>query len=310
MNPLAHQPWIFAGFAARVTLTVYACLVLLFLIAPLAVAVILSFSGGPALTLPPPSWSVRWFLEAYRNEHFRTGFLNSIVIAASAAGIAAIAGTAAAVAINHYQFRFRLAVQALVLTPLSLPGIALGLGILFALPDYGLAPGSMATILGHSVLAIPYVCTMVLATLAIMVRLAWESFTLLALLVFLMAIGSVIAGMIGMILEQKRRATLPPEDDRRPPQIHRHKSWEVDRDMVEKLAHADKALKERADQMQWVVDQASYEEHHDKADSLARAGDLPGAFREYCRAMRPLTEACHKHRSKEEIFQPVWDKSS
>ena len=166
MNPLAHQPWIFAGFAARVTLTVYACLVLLFLIAPLAVAVILSFSGGPALTLPPPSWSVRWFLEAYRNEHFRTGFLNSIVIAASAAGIAAIAGTAAAIAINHYQFRFRFAVQALVLAPLSLPGIALGLGILFALPDYGLAPGSMATILGHSVLAIPYVCTMVLATLA------------------------------------------------------------------------------------------------------------------------------------------------
>jgi protein phosphatase len=151
---------------------------------------------------------------------------------------------------------------------------------------------------------------MVLATLAIMVRLAWESFTLLALLVFLMAIGSVIAGMIGMILEQKRRATLPPEDDRRPPQIHRHKSWEVDRDMVEKLAHADKALKLRADEMQWVVDAAAYEGHHQKAESLTRAGDLPGAFREYCRAMRPLTEACHKHRSKEEIFQPVWDKSS
>ena len=37
--------------------------------------------------------------------------------------------------------------------------------------------------------------------------------------------------------------------------------------------------------------------------------DLPGAFREYCRAMLPLTRAMHERRQKEEVFLPVWDKT-
>ena len=38
------------------------------------------------------------------------------------------------------------------------------------------------------------------------------------------------------------------------------------------------------------------------------ANFLPDAFREYCRAMLPLTRALHERRQKEEVFQPVWDK--
>ena len=65
-----------------------------------------------------------------------------------------------------------------------------------------------------------------------------------------------------------------------------------------------------ADEMHWSPDLATYERHHDSAEQLAKGGDFPSAFREYCRAMRPLTAALEKHRSKEESFQPVWDKSS
>lgn len=160
------RSWLVAGFATRTVLTVAAVAVFIFLAAPLAVAIILSFSGGNVLTLPPPSWSFRWFFEAYKNEHYREAFLNSMTIGATSSGIAVFAGTAAAIAVNHYRFRFRSAAQVMILAPLTLPGIGLGLGILFALPDYRLAPGKIATILGHSVLGIPYVYTMVLATLA------------------------------------------------------------------------------------------------------------------------------------------------
>lgn len=155
-----------AGPGARAALAVYVVVVFVFLVAPLGVAVILSFSGGTRLVLPPPEWSLRWFGDAYQNEKFREGLLNSTLIALAAAGISAVAGTAGAIAINHYRFRLRPMIQAILLMPLSLPGVALGLGILFVLPDYGLAPGNAATILGHAVLGIPYVATMVLATLA------------------------------------------------------------------------------------------------------------------------------------------------
>ena len=37
--------------------------------------------------------------------------------------------------------------------------------------------------------------------------------------------------------------------------------------------------------------------------------DWTNAFCEYCRAMRPLTEALRVQRQKEESFEPVWDKT-
>jgi len=46
-----------------------------------------------------------------------------------------------------------------------------------------------------------------------------------------------------------------------------------------------------------------------RCGALLEKGDVPGAFREYCRAMLPLTRALHERRQKEEVFSPVWDKS-
>lgn len=40
----------------------------------------------------------------------------------------------------------------------------------------------------------------------------------------------------------------------------------------------------------------------------ASRADPTAAFREYCRAMLPLTRALQRLRNKEEAFQPVWDK--
>ncbi len=154
------------GRTAYMALAAYVFIVFLFLLGPLVIAMILSFSDGTRLVLPPPGWGMRWFREAFENEKFREGLLNSTLIGLATAGISAFAGTAGAIAINHYRFALRPALQALLLIPLSLPGVALGLGILFALPHYGSTPGIPATILGHSVLGIPYVATMVLATLS------------------------------------------------------------------------------------------------------------------------------------------------
>ena len=69
------------------------------------------------------------------------------------------------------------------------------------------------------------------------------------------------------------------------------------------------ALKQRVEEKQWAIDLPAYEEHHERAERLRKEGDLAGAFREYCRAMRPLNLALQKYRSKEEMFQPVWDKA-
>jgi len=50
--------------------------------------------------------------------------------------------------------------------PLSLPGIVIGLGVLFSLGTFGMRTGIAAAVAGHSVLGVPYVTYLVLATLA------------------------------------------------------------------------------------------------------------------------------------------------
>ena len=46
---------------ARWALNLIAILVALFMLAPLLVAVLVSFSSSSVFNLPPPEWSLRWY---------------------------------------------------------------------------------------------------------------------------------------------------------------------------------------------------------------------------------------------------------
>jgi hypothetical protein len=59
----------------------------------------------------------------------------------------------------------------------------------------------------------------------------------------------------------------------------------------------------------WEVDWETYRHHHELAQRFALKQDHRAAFREYCRAISPFTEALRRHRSKEESFQPVWERT-
>ena len=154
------------GGWARILLGAYSGLVALFLLAPLVVAVGLSFSSGDRIEFPPPGLSLRWYREILGIEAFRSGLLNSLRIAAVVAVVSAICGTAAAIGLNHYRFRGRGFIQSLTLLPLALPGVVLGLAILSTIGFLGLRPGLVATAVGHSALGVPYVAYLVLASLA------------------------------------------------------------------------------------------------------------------------------------------------
>ena len=147
-------------------LVAYALAISMFLVLPLILAVILAFSSGNGIEFPPPGFSLRWIFKALNTREFQEGLLLSTVIATATGLISAIAGTAAAVGLNHFRFRGRAAVQVLLMAPLALPGIVIGLAILFVLPFFGLASGVVATIIGHSVIGVPYAAYMVLASLA------------------------------------------------------------------------------------------------------------------------------------------------
>jgi protein phosphatase len=126
---------------------------------------------------------------------------------------------------------------------------------------------------------------------------------------FLLAAVALGVGMVGLLVqarEERRQAAAPQAP---PVKVHRQAACEIEMPLLHKLARAEVIVEERLREHNWDADWAVYRKHHDAAERFLNEGNLADAFREYCRALRPLTEALHRQRNKEEIFQPVWDKA-
>jgi len=130
-----------------------------------------------------------------------------------------------------------------------------------------------------------------------------------AVFIFLLAVLAILAGLFGLAWHYHRERNRPGADEDRPaPRIHRRASSRVDQVLLDKLGEQLQAIRQVADQKQWAPDWELYEQHRVAAEQFLEKKDLPSAYREYCRAMIPLTQALQKQRHKEEVFQPVWDK--
>jgi protein phosphatase len=147
-----------------------------------------------------------------------------------------------------------------------------------------------------------------LTGLAIFLQLA--KFPSSGLFFFVAAIAAIVAGFVGLGLQYRRERGLRIDaDEPSAPRVYRSTVCRVEQPLLDKLARAVKAMHQRAEERQWEIDRQYYGAHHTEAEALLAKGDLPGAFREYCRAMMPLSSALNKQRNKEEMFQPLWDKA-
>jgi putative spermidine/putrescine transport system permease protein len=146
-------------------LRVYSGVVVVFLLLPIAIAAAVAFNGGERPDFPPSQLSLRWFMAVLNSDLLIDSLKRSLIIAVASTILSTIAGTAAAIAINHYRFRGRTLIQTFLMLPVALPAIVLGLGMLFSLPVLGMNVGVLAATLGHAVLGIPYLIAMVLASL-------------------------------------------------------------------------------------------------------------------------------------------------
>ncbi len=129
--------------------------------------------------------------------------------------------------------------------------------------------------------------------------------------VFLLAAGTVAAGLVGLGLHYRRERQEHQEEEQEtasPPRVHRRAACRIEQPLLDRLSRAVRVLKQRAADNHWEPDWSLFEKHYALAEDRARAGDLTEAFREYCRAMLPLSQALGRHRKKEEVFQPIWDK--
>src|SRR3954447_24967163 len=134
---------------------------MLLLIAPTAVVLIISFTGGITLKFPPPSWSPRWYVELINSWEIIQPALTSLKVAALATLASATLGGAAALAIAKSKSRTARVLDALFMSPMVLPAMAFGLSLLLVFNVLGVRLSVATLVLGHTIICVPFVIRMV-----------------------------------------------------------------------------------------------------------------------------------------------------
>jgi spermidine/putrescine transport system permease protein len=144
-------------------LGVVSVLLLLFLYAPLVIAVIYAFNDTRRLTWPPSGFSFMWFREIFADDLFRRAMVTSVIAALLTAVAAGVIGTAAALVFTRRNTRLARAVEGLGFLPVMLPPLFIAIGLLAAMKASNTSPGLVTIVIGHTLVAIPFVLIIVVA---------------------------------------------------------------------------------------------------------------------------------------------------
>jgi putative spermidine/putrescine transport system permease protein len=142
--PLLYKAFVF-GFGG---------LSLLYLVAPIIIAITMSFTSGQTLKYPPQGFSVRWYealLDPLRSstEHIAAG--NSLKIAGLAVLGSLLFAVPATIGMARMKRSTVSSIEPLLLAPLVLPSLVYGLAALIVANFVGFQPSLWLTVTGHVV---------------------------------------------------------------------------------------------------------------------------------------------------------------
>jgi len=146
-------------------LLAYAIGVYIFLFAPIAVVILMSFNSARFSTFPLEQFTLRWYADLFGDRTIWQAVKNSLIVAASTTALAIPLGTLAAFALARYQFRLKSAFAAVLLIPLIVPGIIMGVSLLSFYNFFRISTSLFTVVLGHVALALPYASLVIAARL-------------------------------------------------------------------------------------------------------------------------------------------------
>jgi len=139
--------------------------VVFFLLLPIAIIAVFALNPTPYIAFPPVGVSLRWFVKFFASPDFMNSLWLSLGVAAVVVVLATIVGALAALAIARGNLPGARLLTAAFLSPLMLPAILTGLALfqVFMLADIGRPLWGL--VVGHTLVAVPYVLRTTLAVL-------------------------------------------------------------------------------------------------------------------------------------------------
>jgi len=131
-------------------------LVVGFILLPLVVIGLMSFTPSEFLKFPPGGLSLRWYSEFFNSITWLVAMQNSLFIAVAAAvGATSIGGTAA-FALDRYDYQFETALTGLAILPILLPPVIIGVAFVTFFGLLGIGGQLWTLVVAHSIFFAPF----------------------------------------------------------------------------------------------------------------------------------------------------------
>lgn len=142
------------------------CLVVaIYLLAPLVVVLVISFSSASFLRFPPPGYSWRWYVNLLNDPAWIDAVGISLRVMVPTAFASTLLGTAAALALVRGRILGAGVIGALMMTPMVVPSIITAAGLYIVYRGVGLNGTLTGIVIGHVVVTLPYVVATVASAL-------------------------------------------------------------------------------------------------------------------------------------------------
>jgi putative spermidine/putrescine transport system permease protein len=158
-----------------IALRIYVGLVALFLLSPILIILLTSFTPTESVAFPPQGFSLMWYgrlvdhLEG--GDGVKPGLSSSILMSAQigivVAILAVIVGVLVAYALHKYVFPGKEVFRNIFLLPLMFPQLVIGVGLLLVFSEFRVFGFFERLVIGHVILTIPFVVLTVGASLEV-----------------------------------------------------------------------------------------------------------------------------------------------
>jgi putative spermidine/putrescine transport system permease protein len=190
MNNMGHlRIWAAAGW-----------FVILFVLAPLVVIFLGSFTSDEYLSLPYEP-SLRWYRDILERPRFLDGFVKSVQLGLTSALLATLLGTSAAIALARRSLPGATALSLILMLPIMIPSVIISVALTQFFSELRISTPYITLFVGHTIITLPYVVRTVVASLNVMPRgLEWAAANLGAGLwrvIWHVVLPNILPGVIG-----------------------------------------------------------------------------------------------------------------
>ena len=154
-----------AANGESLTLRVVVILLLVFLSAPAFLMIPLSFDSASGLAWPPRGFSLQWYRQIADSPLWMQAITRSMLVGIGTGFLSMLIGTPAAFLLVRGGMKGKAAMLAFILAPIVVPRMIIAVGVFYFFAKIGLIGSSFGLVLGHTVVAVPYVVITMMAVL-------------------------------------------------------------------------------------------------------------------------------------------------